>query len=511
MKQVAYGQKILSLGLLVGLVCTLVLCGIRITIEQQDNTVSVVISAEDVAALAQQEGMDYDTYQKILLEGGVTAVVEEGVVCESLQLFLGDSYQGQDAVVGLVEDENQYSYEPIQGFTYTEDAQVVRVFSFAPNYSDRYGVLTYEGSQELENIAYRGITERNIRVIWLTQFVHGETGTVISDPYEYTTLVENLADRLSDHGITLGVFSQIEGYQPSILLCLGVVAGVTMAGVLLLTSLFPLKAKWLPWIGGLCYVGAVGLYFVAPSLVALVATLIYPSLSVWFLARGLQSIGQESLPQKSVGLAGQYLKLLLGAFAIALYGGLVVGALLSGRDYLLAVSNFSGVKVSFFLPLLYGGYICYRALYAHVGLGGMIGEYCTSRLLLVVGLLAVVGVVAVLLLRTGDGILSVSIIEQQMRNGLEQLFLARPRTKEFLIAWPACALGVTAVALGWRKIAFPLGVLTTVGLSSVVNTFCHARAHLWISFVRSVLGLCLGAVLGLVIMAILYRCLKRIR
>ena len=59
-------------------------------------------------------------------------------------------------------------------------------------------------------------------------------------------------------------------------------------------------------------------------------------------------------------------------------------------------------------------------------------------------ILAAVGTVYIL--RTGDGMLSVSVGEQRARNWLERVLLFRPRTKEFLIAYPAIAAAYCCAA-----------------------------------------------------------------
>ena len=83
------------------------------------------------------------------------------------------------------------------------------------------------------------------------------------------------------------------------------------------------------------------------------------------------------------------------------------------------------------------------------------------------------------------------------------MLIVRPRTKEFCIGWPCLALCMAALQRGYRRIAAPLYVFSAVALSSVVNTFCHSRAPIWISAVRSVLGVLIGCAVGLVLLSLL--------
>ena len=126
------------------------------------------------------------------------------------------------------------------------------------------------------------------------------------------------------------------------------------------------------------------------------------------------------------------------------------------------------------------------------------------KLLCLVLILAAVGTVYIL--RTGDGMLSVSVGEQRVRNWLERVLLFRPRTKEFLIAYPAIAAAYCCAAHRSRLTAWLFGVFGAIGFASVANTFCHIRAHFLVSLLRTGIGLVLGLVLGAIVLLILRAC-----
>ena len=126
------------------------------------------------------------------------------------------------------------------------------------------------------------------------------------------------------------------------------------------------------------------------------------------------------------------------------------------------------------------------------------------KLLCLVLILAAVGTVYIL--RTGDGMLSVSVGEQRARNWLERVLLFRPRTKEFLIAYPAIAAAYCCAAHRSRLTAWLFGVFGAIGFASVANTFCHIRAHFLVSLLRTGIGLALGLVLGMLILLFLRAC-----
>ncbi|MDE7218025.1 MAG: hypothetical protein K2O45_00115 [Oscillospiraceae bacterium] len=103
------------------------------------------------------------------------------------------------------------------------------------------------------------------------------------------------------------------------------------------------------------------------------------------------------------------------------------------------------------------------------------------------------------LARTGhETSVAVSDVEMIFRNDLETLLLARPRTKEFLVAFPGIMLAVYCAV---RRLPFwtaLFGLAGTIGLTSVCNTFMHIRTPLYLGFVRTAYSLVLGIAVGAV-------------
>ena len=100
--------------------------------------------------------------------------------------------------------------------------------------------------------------------------------------------------------------------------------------------------------------------------------------------------------------------------------------------------------------------------------------------------------------------LGVSALESRARAALENFVLYRPRTKEFLIAWPAIALAFCFAARKDRLFTWLFGVLGGIGFASIANTFCHIRAHFLVSVARTALGLIIGLLIGSLLL-ILFR------
>jgi hypothetical protein len=471
-------NKLLFLLLLLGLVCALVLCAQRVAIESADTLCCVVMTQEDADLLSYKP--------------------------DSIGIF-----SGEDTISGallLVEDGNQYSFEPIDvvdtdNITWGtgEGTAAVRCFKLTEKYAAKYATLGYDGAEEIENILYRAVTDRNIRVLWLTPFVDSQTGEVITDGGEYEQLIENLSERVAPHGITLtsDEFSLLPAYSPNRILLCGVLLGILAAGALVVLGVFE-QNKWRIAFFMLFFLGFAGLRLVMDSThaTALVAACVFPCLSLWQFALLLDSAPVGAGLGKKIGY---YLRTLLWCFAPSLCGGLFVAAIQSDTGYLLAAYNFSGVKLSQLVPICFAVFVIFKLVYGKNGCKDILyGE----KKKLFIPIVVVLAVIAVFLLRTGDGILAVSSLEQRLRNLLERWLIVRPRTKEFAVAWVCAAIALALFFRDSRRWAWIFAILTSVGFSSVVNTFCHSRAPVWLSTTRGVLGLLIGGAIGCVILCV---------
>ena len=97
------------------------------------------------------------------------------------------------------------------------------------------------------------------------------------------------------------------------------------------------------------------------------------------------------------------------------------------------------------------------------------------------------------------GGIPVPAIELKMRAFLEQVMYARPREKEFMIGHPAFFVAVLAAyRMAPRLWQFALVCAAIIGQGSLVQTFCHMRTPVFMSFVRALDGYVVGIVFGIV-------------
>lgn len=546
MKQRKSPVKLLLLAL--ALVCCLsagVLLVRRAGLERANKTVTVVASYEDVTFLAGHSDRRPDQWLAALKEAGLQGVLLTPAQFEDLRIFrkvleaelmpmqVGGEAHGENyffslrydeshnkkrapgipaqvealstpavvrnlkqsgSLLVLVEKEAQTGLLLPEGFDPEEyPGPVAKGYWLNIWCQDSVGRLGYEGAEETENILFRGVVDRGIQVLWLAP-IYTTEGELVSELSTYTGLISGLGARLSRGGYSYGL---PQGYPPlksSLPLLFFAGLGVILACLLLLRCVFPLKPVFL-WILLGCGVleNALGL-LIAPSLqitlLCLAAAACFPCLSVVLLWKTLawRDGNKPGLRRLLLGI--------LACLAVSLLGALLISALQSSRSYLIVYRIFRGVKLS--QMAVYGFSLLYFAwMYFHSENSKPWQELRRWRgrgkLLLGIGLgLLVLAVGALYVLRSGDRMISVSVLEQRIRNRLEEILVFRPRTKEFLMAWPLLGLACSFSRRGKKGLSALCGAFAGVGFASLVNTFCHSRAPLRVSLARTGLGLLLG-------------------
>lgn len=423
-------------------------------------------------------------------------------------------FEEEGVALGLVEDKGQYGHTHMDDFMdNTRYGKMVRVFRLIPSFADRYAVLGYEGAGEIENVLYRAVTDRNIRVLLLTPFVHNETREIITNTDEYAEVLTNLASRIARQNIYFGqTFSAITFYRISMVLLALLSIGLFAWGIFLLMTLFrvpkPLRAI-IFGIGVLFAVyGVIFQPFYVQTLMALGAAAIFPCFAIYATTYYLKQV-------KEINSYGRLLLTALIALAIAigiaLLGGAYVGANLSNSKYMLEITTFRGVKVSQMLPLMYAAIMIFQQLY-HIKGVSLRRRYRNFRssadrqkkIAYMVIFLVLLAAVGLFILRTGDRIIQAGDLEQRFRIFLEVELTVRPRTKEFLIAWPALVVATFCLGIQRKHFAWPFLFAATIGCASVVNTFCHIRSHYLLSVLRTLYGAAFGMLLGLVAISLLW-------
>lgn len=187
---------------------------------------------------------------------------------------------------------------------------------------------------------------------------------------------------------------------------------------------------------------------------------------------------------------------------VGLVGGMAIASFYSSPLFMMRLKAFSGVKLTLFLPIVLVLLHDMRRREYPESLGELLGRPPVWGELFLAGFLVMAA--ALMVYRSGN-VSSVPAWEIQMRDALESLLVARPRTKEAFLGYPCLVLWCAIRRKNWipryREI-FRLGAV--VGFASLVNTFCHFHTRLSITFWRVFNGWWMGIAVGVLAVVFLF-------
>ena len=191
--------------------------------------------------------------------------------------------------------------------------------------------------------------------------------------------------------------------------------------------------------------------------------------------------------------------------AVLAVGGVVMCSLLSGLDYYFNNNIFRGIKISLYAPLLYAA-AAYYVMFIHKkgSFPRDVRDVMSARIRMSWAAAAVImmAVSVIYIVRSGN-VSSISSAEEAMREFITEHMAARPRTKEFVAAYP-CLVLLVWYAKKWRGTLLPWGLAVGAAIlpASVTNTFCHVFTNAGIQFGRLANGLLLGIFTSSVVYAL---------
>ena len=545
---------------LIAAVCTLAavwLVIFRIRVEEPQRQVAVVTSWEDIELLNYISDVPESEWLGALKEGGLYAVmvpveqlsdetITQPILDAGLEIaqvggkadggiyFFANKYDtlmlqrlspsvkrtretlGQKTVLPSIEDSGSTlvlvenimqtgSFIPRDYRLLHYEGSIAKCFWVNKAFEFRYGTLGYTGSEELVNMMFRAVIDRGMTVLWIGPMAT-EDGRVITDPHEYTAMLQALANRIAPAGYRYGAPDAIPAFSMSPILLAICGLGVMAACVLVLCCIYTPKRRWLyPALYAVLALESIAAPFVIDELqmqlLALLAAMAFPALAVLLLAKRLRAA-----PAGKPATVRNFAVTLLSCLAIVLWGCLYISAVQTTSLYLLVLRMFRGVKLSQLGVYGFSALVMAWTFLHHKGssLRGDIrallprdDRRVRSQTIAAAVVILIAGTVYVL--RSGDGMLSVPTMEQRIRNSLETVLLYRPRTKEFLVAFPAVAAALVFAAHDNRVWTCLFGILGGIGFASVANTFCHMRAHFTVSLYRTLLSIAVGLVIGIII------------
>ncbi|TYP75698.1 DUF5693 family protein [Paenibacillus methanolicus] len=420
--------------------------------------------------------------------------------------------------IGIAAIENSKAQKGMNSLAYLTQYNIARLYSLSD--SDA-------ATMEPEAIADRfhlAVKDRNIRMFYLNTAPTrsaAKSAVVNSLPNIYDALQgeQGAIRKLSDLGYEAGPAQPFDYESPSwhkplkAVVALGAVALIT----LLVSAFIPGVVIPVFLIG---LIGSAGLYVLSkPTLeqgLALGAAISAPTLAIiWAISRvkahttgSLRPVGGAGTAKSGFGglnwvfpglSFGRRITMALSIFAmtsvISLIGVPYVFGLLNNITYSLVLEQFRGVSLLHLAPI--GLSALYVFLFTSGSFGGNIRRILNAQItvlwVVVAGVLGIVGMYY--LSRTGNAG-QASALELFTRNVLETTFGVRPRFKEFMLSHPLFLVGLF-LALRYRA-AWVFFIVGSIGQLSMVDTFAHIHTPLHISLIRVVLGLVLGAIIGLV-------------
>lgn len=321
-------------------------------------------------------------------------------------------------------------------------APMVKTLYLYEDYANR---MENGDPSQIEDLLFRAAVDRGMRLFILTPFSDPD-GTRYTDPAVYAACLSALQTRIEARGLTWdGTFS-----------CLTLDDRADL----------PLPVQ-------------------VQKLLMLLSAVVFPCGAVLVVAH----TAQTRADRQSIG------RFLLGILLWTAAGAAMISALMTDASYLLGMDIFSGVKVALLLPMaVSGGLLLWTLRHDLLRRTGW-----KSWLALALVLAAVCGVYGLLTMRSGDHPGWTSEAETALRDFLEHTLYVRPRTKELLFAAPCIPLFLWACRRRTPVLQLLFGLGVSLECVSVVNTFCHGVAPLSVSVIRSLLGLVLGAALGLLL------------
>jgi hypothetical protein len=318
--------------------------------------------------------------------------------------------------------------------------------------------------------------------------------------------ISTLHDTLERRGFTITPIDQVTlGISPQLSMIIGIIISLGLVPVFFyfLRIFFPnIPENIFGW--GLVSIIVLDILAVQchqlnqwRSVLALAIAVIFPTLAILTQLPKGDNWDAESIKFRDT------LYIILRIVGITLLGALLIIGLLSDVYHMLKIYQFRGVKLAFALPLLITAFYYFLYPYRVKSLRFIIKRFLQSKVTIGYVLAGVAGLAffALYFLRSGNYQLPLFNGEAALRNFLGYIMLVRPRTKEFLIGYPLLIfilhnLG-RVIDYRYKWVFF---TLATVAPISLLNTFCHLHAPLWVSLLRSLNGLLLGFVVGYLVL-----------
>jgi len=406
-----------------------------------------------------------------------------------------------DMTLVVTENTDQLSNEKFIGYEYVfksvmkDDGGTSKVMRSYETYDDSHA--TSDGYKHRVSQHFNSTVDRNIRFITVTQITDTK-----KDFYSLSKLTlkaaEEYIEKIEAQGFTVGGETQkLDYFANGKLNYAACCVIMVMAVLLMLRAVFGKDFEMLTVFAIIISViGFAATYLLYEPLYALIS--LYPT--VFCLIVSCFAMTMVLLFLKNFKDRIKLLPLTLSTLLIMLIslflGTVGMSTLLSGIDYYVNNEIFRGIKLSLLVPVAYTA-VVFCIMFIKLDSNSLfrkIPAFLNSQIrvywVILAGIILCIG--AYYIIRSGN-VNSISAFETLVRNKLTEMFSARPRTKEFLIGYPALLLLVYYVKkINIKLLQWLLAIAASILAASVTNSFCHVFTDYTVIVSRTLNGLIVG-------------------
>jgi hypothetical protein len=378
----------------------------------------------------------------------------------------------------------------------------------------------------------RAVIERNVRFLFLKPFknmgiIDEATGVLLTTEAADAIVIawiSEMRDSINAAGLPLGAAERLPIISLNPISELYLQLGIVAAALLLFYIMLPQfrYKKTVIYLLLLLHIVAVVFYSygyiprdIMRDLYALLGAVVFPALGL-IMARnrlfgnatileepdqfyddmiyGVPEVthAESPKPMPNVDMLKYGIRTLLESSTITIIGAVIVNAMLSDIIFISGWRFFRGVKFALITPpILVALHVIWQEIPKDYRF-----ELATINFKRVITCLLAFGIGFIYLLRSGNDTATISGLENILRVNLESFFGIRPRFKEFILGHPAAFL--LGLHFKYSELRVTLFAIAAIGQASIFNSFMHLHTPILLSVRRTLWGLALGEVLGII-------------
>jgi len=446
---------------------------------------------EDMDRLIKKYNIKY-----LNIKEAANSYASNGVIAENYT-GLAKLINDNNMTLVVTENTNQLSNQMFFGYSdvfnsVMSDSGVKRVVRSYETYDDTQAV-GIEHSHRVSQY-FNSTIDRNIRFITLTQIeLDGLTYDECAD-HTLMSAVE-YKDKIEKCGYSVnGEYNQFD-YPVNKTFNYAICAVImVMFALIICQNVLGLRQFYIAVLGLVIGVLAfVGTYVIPESLINLYPTVYSAAMSCFVMTVMLMYVKTLSSEMPFILLAASTFAITVTTLILTSVG---MGVMLSGINYYINNDIFRGIKISLLVPIAFT-MVAYYLMFMRnkdTNILKTAAKVLRSDIkvywVLIGGFIGVIGMYYII--RSGN-VNSISSLELWLRNTVTEIFPERPRTKEFLIGYPALLLFVYYVKnYDIKLVNWILAVGASILAASVTNSFCHVFTDYYTIVLRTLNGLTVG-------------------